>query len=266
MLIDWFTVVAQAINFLILVWLLKRFLYQPILNALDAREQRIAAELADADAKKAEAQTEREEFKRKNDEFDGQRTELFNQVTIDAATERQRLFDAARKDADSLRTKQQDTLRSEYQNLNEEIARRTRAEVFAIARQALTDLAGSSLEERMVEVFVQRLHELDVEEKKKWALESSSATVLVRSAFDLSTAQRTTIEGAVKAMLTAETQVKFEMVADLVSGIELLMQGKKIAWSISDYLVSLEKGAGELLKEKAKPEAKTEPKPETKSR
>jgi F-type H+-transporting ATPase subunit b len=56
MLIDWFTVVAQAVNFLILVWLMKRYLYQPILKALDAREQRIAAELADADAKKAEAQ------------------------------------------------------------------------------------------------------------------------------------------------------------------------------------------------------------------
>ena len=52
MLIDWFTVGAQALNFIILVWLLKRFLYKPILNAVDAREKRIAAELADADAKR----------------------------------------------------------------------------------------------------------------------------------------------------------------------------------------------------------------------
>ena len=73
MLIDWFTVAAQAANFLILVWLLKRFLYQPILKALDAREQRIAAELADADTKRAEALAEREAYKRKNAEFDGQR-------------------------------------------------------------------------------------------------------------------------------------------------------------------------------------------------
>ena len=56
MLIDWFTVGAQTLNFLILVWLLKRFLYKPILNAIDAREKRIAAELADADVKKAEAE------------------------------------------------------------------------------------------------------------------------------------------------------------------------------------------------------------------
>ena len=60
MLIDWFTVGAQALNFVILVWLMKRFLYQPILDAIDAREQRIAAELADAAARKAEAARERD--------------------------------------------------------------------------------------------------------------------------------------------------------------------------------------------------------------
>ena len=51
MLIDWFTVGAQAVNFIILVWLLKRFLYKPILNAIDAREKRIATELAAAGAR-----------------------------------------------------------------------------------------------------------------------------------------------------------------------------------------------------------------------
>jgi len=56
MLIDWFTVGAQALNFLILVWLMRRYLYKPIINAIDAREKRIAAELADAAAKQAEAQ------------------------------------------------------------------------------------------------------------------------------------------------------------------------------------------------------------------
>ena len=71
MLIDWFTVGAQALNFIILVWLLKRFLYKPILNAIDAREKRIAGALADANQKKVEAQKERDLFQHKNEEFDG---------------------------------------------------------------------------------------------------------------------------------------------------------------------------------------------------
>ena len=52
MLIDWFTFIAQVVNFLILMLLLKRFLYRPILSAIDAREQRIVAQIADADAQR----------------------------------------------------------------------------------------------------------------------------------------------------------------------------------------------------------------------
>ena len=155
--IDWFTVVAQAINFLILVWLLKRFLYKPILHAIDEREKGIAAQLAEAEAKKAEAQKERDDFQHKNEAFDQERAALLKKATDEAKAERQRLLDEARKDADSLRAKRQEALRNEQRNLSQEIIRWTQKEVFAIARKTLADLATTSLEERMGEVFVQRL-------------------------------------------------------------------------------------------------------------
>src|ERR1700733_783694 len=98
MLIDWFTICAQSLNFLILVWLMKRFLYKPILQAIDAREKRIATELADAETKKAEAQKQRDEFQHKNEEFDQQRAALLKKGTDEANAERQRLLDEARKD------------------------------------------------------------------------------------------------------------------------------------------------------------------------
>src|SRR5450432_4559380 len=121
MLIDWFTVGAQALNFIILVWLLKHFLYKPILNAVDARERRIAAELADADAKKAEAQKERDEFQHKNEEFDQQRAALLSKATDEAKAERQRLLDEARRAADLLSAKRQESLKDEAINLNQAI-------------------------------------------------------------------------------------------------------------------------------------------------
>src|SRR5450432_2061894 len=103
MLIDWFTVAAQAINFLILVWLLKRFLYKPILDAIDEREKGIAAQLAQAEAKKAEAQKEQGDFQDKNEAFDQERASLLKHATDEAKAERQRLLDEARNDADELR-------------------------------------------------------------------------------------------------------------------------------------------------------------------
>src|SRR5271165_4414373 len=98
MLINWFTVCAQAINFLVLVWLLKRFLYKPILHAIDEREKGIAAQLADAEAKKALAQAERDDLQHKKEAFDQERAELLKRATAEAMAERQRLLDAARKD------------------------------------------------------------------------------------------------------------------------------------------------------------------------
>jgi F-type H+-transporting ATPase subunit b len=272
MLIDWFTVVAQALNFLILVWLMKRFLYKPILHAIDEREKRIAAELANAEEKKAHAQKESDEFKHKNMEFDQQRAELLLKATDEAQAERQRLLDEARKDSVALSSKRQETLRNEEHNLHQAISRRTQQEVFAIARKALTDLAGTSLEERMVDVFVRRLRELNGEDKGLLAsaLKASPSPAIVRTTFDLSPTQCASTEGAIKETLGMETQVRFVTAPDLISGIELTTNGQKVAWSIADYLASLEKGVDELLKEKHKSEANAEsepeePEPETRS-
>jgi F-type H+-transporting ATPase subunit b len=269
MLIDWFTVGAQALNFLILVWLMKRFLYKPILNAIDTREKRIAKELADADAKKTEAQKERDEFQKKNEDFDQQRAALLTKATDEAKAERLRLLDEARKAADALSAKRQESLVNDARNLNQAISRLTQKEVFSITRKALTDLATVSLEERMSEVFTRRLRELDDKAKTVLgeALKKNSEPALVRSAFDLPAEQCAAIQKALNETFSAEIPIRFETSPDLVSGIELSSNGQKVGWSIADYLASLEKGVGELLKEKdkpaPKPEVKVEPKPES---
>jgi F-type H+-transporting ATPase subunit b len=265
MLIDWFTVIAQIVNFLILVWLLKRFLYKPILDALDAREKKIAKELADADLKKSEAEKEHDEFQHKNEEFEQQRAALMDKVTQEVKTERQRLLDEARKAADTLSTKLHDAQINDAHNLSQALSQRIRQEVFAIARKALTDLSTSSLEERMAEVFIRRLHELDEQAKKNLgeAFKSALAPSLLRSAFDLPEKQRTAIQNALNETFSADISIRFETAPELISGIELTANGQKVAWSISDYLAGLGKSIDELLKEKDKAKADAQAKTES---
>jgi F-type H+-transporting ATPase subunit b len=253
MLIDWFTVCAQALNFLILVWLMRRFLYKPILQAIDAREKKIAKELADADAQKAGAQKEHDEFQHKNEEFDKERAGLLAKAADEAKTEARRLIDEARKESDGSRAKARDALISEQRSLGDEITRRTREEVFAIARKTLADLSSASLEERMVDVFVRKLRTLEGKEKEemKAAFKSPSPATVVRSTFDLPAAQRSAVEEAIKETLAIEPPVNFQTAPDLVSGIEITASGRKIAWSIEDYLKSLDKGVGALLSKPA---------------
>jgi len=253
MLIDWFTVAAQAVNFLILVWLMKRFLYKPVLNAIDEREKRVAAELADAGKKKAEAQKEHDEFQRKNTEFDEQRAALLKKATDEARTERQRLLDEARAAADTLSAKRRETLRSQEQELRQAIGRRTQQEVFAVTRKALADLATTSLEERIGEVFTRRLREMDSKAKESLgeALKTASGPAVVRSAFDLPAGQRAAIQNALNETFSAEIRIQFETAPDLVGGIELTANGQKVAWSIADYLATMQTGVDELVNGKA---------------
>jgi F-type H+-transporting ATPase subunit b len=250
MLIDWFTVIAQAINFLILVWLLKRFLYRPVLDAIDTREKRIAAKIADADAKEAEAQKQRDDYQQKNQAFDQERNAHMNQVLEAAKVERAHLLDAVRQESEDLRVRLAQGLRNEQQSLNEEISRRAREEVFAIARKALSDLAGTSLEQRMTEIFLERLRDLNsaqtIEFKSAFTL--STDTLLVRSAFKLSAQQRADIETVVVETLGKQKAIDFIIVPNLISGIEISSDGRKIAWSITDYVGSLARSVDDLLK------------------
>lgn len=249
MLIDWFTVGAQALNFAILVWLLKRVLYQPILDAIDAREKRIAAELADALSKQAEAQKARDDFEHKNKELDRTRATLMRQAQDEANAERQRLLEEARIAAAALSTRQLQMLREDAANLKHAIGRRVQQEVFAIARKTLADLAATSLEERLVEVFAGQLRQMDSQTKECFAaaLKAAAQTAFVHSAFVLPDAQRATIQVALNQTLSADIKLHFETAPELVSGIEITAGGQKIAWSIRNYLASMEKSVDELL-------------------
>jgi F-type H+-transporting ATPase subunit b len=251
-MIDWFTIGAQVLNFVILIWLMKRFLYQPILRAIDEREKRIARELSDADATKNEARKERDEFQQKNAVFDDQRAALLSKATDEAKDEREQLLAEARQAADALSATREEALKREHRDLTDEISRRTQDEVFAIARKALTDLADAGLEQRMSHVFTRRLRELSDEPKDRLAgaLKSASEPAIVRSAFDLPDEARAAIQKALNETFSAEIPLRFETMPDLVGGIEISANGQKVAWSIADYLATLEQNVGKLLESK----------------
>lgn len=249
MLIDWFTVVAQALNFGVLIWLMKRFLYKPVLDAIDARENHIAAELADAAAKQAEARHERDEFEARNAAFDQQRTDLLARATDAARAEGQRLIDEAARAAEATATKRRSLLAGEAAALNVAIGLRTRQEVFAIVRETLADLATVELEERVCEVFIGRLRALDgpARDRLGEAIGTSKDGALVRSAFGLPPAQQAAIGTALNTMFPARIALRFEIAPDLVAGIELVVNGQKLDWNIARYVEALGKSVDALV-------------------
>ncbi|MDF1762169.1 MAG: F0F1 ATP synthase subunit B [Oleibacter sp.] len=251
MLIDWFTVIAQVINFLVLVWLLKRYLYRPILNAIDTREKRIADELTDAAAKQAEAQQQHEEFLQKNSEFKQQHSARMEKLAEEVKTQRARLLETVTEESEALRQKWQVALKNEQLSVQQSLTQYVKDEVFAISRQVLNDLSDSQLEARMCAIFIQRLHALNEQEtiNLQASMHGSELPMIVRTAFELAEQNRHNVAAALNDIVGEEIEIQFITAAALVSGIEVNCHGQKIVWSIDNYLVSLKKGLNDILTE-----------------
>lgn len=80
MKINWFTIIAQILNFIILVWLLKKLLYKPVLNAISNREKERESLLNSAELKMAEAKQMQSDLQKKNEDFEYHKEELLKRL------------------------------------------------------------------------------------------------------------------------------------------------------------------------------------------
>ncbi len=249
MLIDWYTFVAQIINFIILVWLLKRFLYQPVLNAIDEREGRIARQMQEAEKGMKDAKAEQEEFQRKNREFDHQRNDLLQEAKEEVRQKKAEMMKTAKKEFDAFRDRIRHSLQQEQKMLDGEIMRRTASEVFSIARKTLKDLADTDIEAHVVDVFLDRLKNLGTKEKSKLekAFGSSKGEVSVKTAFELSKALRARVHKTLDGLLKEEVKVRYTVDPEQLAGIELAVHKYKLAWNILDYTAALEATVMDVL-------------------
>ncbi len=153
--LDWFTLIAQVVNFLVLVWLLKHFLYSRIVRAMNEREAKINGRLEEAARKRASAEQEAELFRAKNRELEEHRDQIMARAKEEAEAHRQELMDAARLETETAQVQWLDTLKRERQGLLREFRERLGQEVFTLTRQGLKELANADLEEQIMKVFVE---------------------------------------------------------------------------------------------------------------
>ena len=240
MLIDWFTVVAQVLNFVILVWLMKRYLFHPILNAIAAREEKIVKQLAEADTAMDEAHKKQAEFDEKNRALEQQKKALLQQATHAAEVEGERLRAEAIEAVEHANAARAKAVLADTQLLHSDLVHRTQAQVLDITRRVLEDLSDTQLEQHICAAFIRKLNQIDdktLEQlRDRLSARSASKSALVKTAFALSDVQKTELCLALESVLGSGIEVKFEVYQDLVAGIELSANGQKLAWSISDFL------------------------------
>ena len=251
MLIDWFTVAAQIVNFLILVGLLKYFLYGPILRAMDQREEKIASRLKEAEQREQDAEEERRHYQARQEELEEKQDDILARAQENAEAERQRMMEAAREEVEEVKSRWYEALEREKATFLQELRQRAGRQVYHITRQALEDLATADLEQQIVDAFCRRLEDLpDKEREELRSVLQSGREATVTSAFELSDAARGRIEGIIRNYTPDGVELHYQTSPEIISGIELKAPGHKIAWSLDHYLESLEAETRQMLEEK----------------
>jgi F-type H+-transporting ATPase subunit b len=237
MQIDWITVSAQIVNFLVLVWLLQRFLYRPVLQAMGRREQRIADRLDDAERRESEADERIREFEAKREALDREREDILSQAREAADRERRKLRDAARDDVDAQRRQWQEQLEQEQREFADGLRSRTRDTVQRIARRALGDLADAGLEERIVDGFIGRLE--DAGQDLRDAFAGGDGPLRIHTSFELEPAVRSRLTHILHEQIDADLVVEFDRDEELLCGIELRRTDYRLGWNLAHYLDEL---------------------------
>jgi len=253
MLIDWFTVFAQIINFLILVFLLKRFLYGPIIKAMDRREEKIALRMQEAEQKRNEAEQEVASYREKTGEIDKLREDMLAQAREESEGLKKELVKKAREEVDDLKSGWHQTVLQEKESFLRNIRRLSGEQVYSVARQVLSDMADSELEDRMVDVFIYRIKELgdDTLNKIKKSVRKSDQGISITSSFAIPQNKRQLIIRAMHEYISPGSNIQFEVSQDLICGIEIKVHGYVVGWNLEDYLKSLHEAFSKALDREA---------------
>jgi F-type H+-transporting ATPase subunit b len=248
-LIDWFTVIAQAVNFLVLVWLLRRFLYGPITRAMTERQRGIDEQLADAARLRGEAVAEGERLRDETERFAAEREELSRGLREELDDTRRAQLAQARAEIDELQSRWREAVAREREGFLLELRQRTGQQVVEVARQALRDLADEPLEGRVIVRFLDRLRSLDDDERRTLigGADHDGRQVHLRTAFEVAAPLRDQLAAAVDATFGPGYELRFEVMPTLLGGVELRAGGQALAWTFDEYLETLEVSVADAL-------------------
>jgi F-type H+-transporting ATPase subunit b len=251
--IDWFVFLAQIFNFLLLMYLLKRFLYGRIIKAMDDREAKIATRFSEAEELKVKASEAAEHYEKRNQLLNDKKEQLLNEATMAADAKRKELMEKVREEVDQVKTRWQDMLIREQNAFFHDLRQRAAKQLYATARKALSDLADADLEERIVDEFLRRVQALDEEKSVsiRKAIRGGGNRVTIQSAFNIPAPRQAKIEEVLKKQITNGFTIRYLLEPDIVSGIELRVNGHKIAWSLNEYLETLVESLTETLQREA---------------
>lgn len=248
MQIDWFTFVAQIVNFLILLVLLKYLLFDRIVKVMDQRQEMLTKKQNEADRAESEAQEERQKYRDLLAEVEQEKKRKLAEASDEAQQEKKEFLRKAREDVDKKKREWEQALAREKQEFLDRLRDRMSSELMRITGKVVRDIADEDVQRMAVQQFMERLQRMEKDEKQRLrdAVKSDGAAIVLESAIPISKDRKETIEKAI-ADLSKGKEIRFSENASLGLGVELRAGDQRISWSLSPYLRELEQTVEEMF-------------------
>jgi F-type H+-transporting ATPase subunit b len=238
--IDWWTLGLQAINALVLVWLLAHFLFRPVVDAIAARQKAAGQILTDAKAAKAAAESERDKAAAETAALAEHRGEALKTAEAEAATEKSALLAAAQAEADKLLAAAKAEIEAERRT--EEFAAEDRAGRLAV------DIAGKLLDrlprEARVAAFIDGIATglAKLPEGTRASLGADGTSVHLTAARAVTPEEVEACRKAIAGVLGHPVLVEVSVEPALIAGLELEAPHAIVRNSFRADLVRLKSG------------------------
>jgi F-type H+-transporting ATPase subunit b len=246
---DLFTLAAQIVNFVLLVVLLRIFLYDPVRKVMRRREQRIAEDRDAAREAREQAERERERLERERDELERRRRQRERELDDEIAERREARLQEVRDEADEARRALADAIERERDEAVAALRRRSAELLTEELHRALDDLADASLERQAARVFRERLAELDEARVEEVRHARADGEVRIATAFPPGDDLRSDLTGAVRDVLGSDVEPTFERDPELGFGVALRVGGLELGWSARGYAEGLDEAFEDALAE-----------------
>ncbi|MBW6455815.1 MAG: F0F1 ATP synthase subunit delta [Trueperaceae bacterium] len=244
--IDVFTLIAQLVNFVVLLVLLRAFLYRPIMRVMREREQRIADEHAAAKEAGEEAEARAEELRREREELEATRRERLAEIEREAEELREERLAEAREEAEAARERWREALARERDELADAVRGKAAAVLADALRRGWRELADEELEARAIEVFARRLDGLEDGQRSALAGAARGGELLFTTAFEATDERRESLLAAVRSLLGEDhgetLEADFERDPELIAGVTLRAGDLRVGWTARAQLDDLERG------------------------
>jgi F-type H+-transporting ATPase subunit b len=240
MQIDWFTTGAQIINFLILIWLLKKFLYRPVIEAMESREQNLVMQRQSLATEQAEAELLKKHYESHLHQLNIEKDKILSEAREQAETDRTEQLLGLEDEIQHKKNQFAEEMHKQQQELVTVISKVIAEKALHISSKILLGLADQLLEQKMVEHFLRHLEDLPGDEQAllhKAIRQDSSVRIITRFPLDEALCQK--IQSYLDK-LTTGCNIFYELNEHFVCGIALEAGGRRWEWNIDRYLAELE--------------------------